>query len=41
MVCQLSGNPELNKYTLDQLASLNEVTKDTAKKLWNTIMDSQ
>ncbi|CAD8055850.1 unnamed protein product [Paramecium sonneborni] len=41
MVAQLSSNPELNKLTLDYLAQLNDVTKDTAKKLWNTIIDHQ
>ncbi|CAD8131659.1 unnamed protein product [Paramecium octaurelia] len=41
MVSQLSGNPELNRLTLDQLAQMNDVTKDTAKKLWNTILENQ
>jgi hypothetical protein len=41
MICQLSSNPELNKKSLEEFTSLNDVTKDTVKKLWNTIIDNQ
>ncbi|CAD8193326.1 unnamed protein product [Paramecium octaurelia] len=41
MVSQLSSNSELNKLTIDQLAQMNDVSKDTVKKLWNKIIDNQ
>ncbi|CAK61069.1 unnamed protein product (macronuclear) [Paramecium tetraurelia] len=41
MVSQLSSNPRLNMLTIDQLAQMNEVQKDTVKKLWNAIIDNQ
>jgi hypothetical protein len=40
MICQLSNNPELNKKNLEEFTSLNDVTKDTVKKLWNNIIDN-
>lgn len=40
MICQLSSNPDLSKKNLEEFTSLNDVTKDTVKKLWNAIIDN-
>ncbi|CAD8057208.1 unnamed protein product [Paramecium sonneborni] len=41
LLAQLSCNPDLNNKTLDYFAQLNEVSRDTAKRLWNIIIDNQ
>ncbi|CAD8138523.1 unnamed protein product [Paramecium octaurelia] len=41
LICQLSGNPELNKLNFDYIVELNQAQLIPTKRLWNTTISQK